>query len=388
MTKYKIVYYKSTQTSSVFETGKSTGKTEVISAVYNNAVNSAGSLKIKISPLHRCYNLIEVLKGIIVLYKNDKIIFKSRVFSITTDDYNIKTIECEGLLAILNDSIVKPYQYDSWHSLDGSQSTQKFSDWVYQLFNNHNKQTKYETHSFQTEIEEGLKTLNFKCKNTNYSDTWSELKSKFINELGGYLWLEYGNNIESTEEDILHFSTSLNSPCNQEIKYAVNLSSIERKIAVDDFATAIMPIGAEYEETNGDKVRTNIATVNDGNEFLVDENAVEIYGRINKVIEFNGVLSPDKLLSLAQKKLEETLTLSGSLKVKAVDLSIINSELDSFDIGQKVRVISENHSTDMYVTISEIEIDLLQPQTAEYKLNSDFKSFVNSTNKKIYRIGE
>ena len=233
-----------------------------------------------------------------------------------------------------------------------------------------------------------MKTLNFKCKNTNYSDTWSELKSKFINELGGYLWLEYGNNIESTEEDILHFSTSLNSLCNQEIKYAVNLSSIERKIAVDDFATAIMPIGAEYEETNGDKVRTNIATVNDGNEFLVDENAVEIYGRINKVIEFNGVLSPDKLLSLAQKKLEEILTLSGSLKVKAVDLSIINSELDSFDIGQKVRVISENHNTYMYVTISEIEIDLLQPQTAEYKLNSDFKSFVNSTNKKIYRIGE
>ena len=392
MTKYKIVYYKSTQTSSViatvFETGKNTGKTEVISAVYNNAVNSAGSLKIKISPQHRCYNLIEVLKGFMVLYKNDKIIFKSRVFSITTDDYNIKTIECEGLLAVLNDSVVIPYEYDSWHSLDGSKSTQEFSNWVYQLFNNHNKQTKYGTHSFQTEIEEGLKTLNFKCKNTNYSDTWSELKSKFINELGGYLWLEYGNNIESTEEDILHFSTSLNSPCNQEIKYAVNLSSIERKIAVDDFATAIMPIGAEYEETNGDKVRTNIATVNDGNEFLVDENAVEIYGRINKVIEFNGVLSPDKLLSLAQKKLEEILTLSGSLKVKAVDLSIINSELDSFDIGQKVRVISENHNTDMYVTISEIEIDLLQPQTAEYKLNSDFKSFVNSTNKKIYRIGE
>ena len=106
------------------------------------------------------------------------------------------------------------------------------------------------------------------------------------------------------------------------------------------------------------------------------------------MIEFNGVLSPADLLSLAQKKLEEILTLSGSLKVKAVDLSIINSELDSFDIGQKVRVISENHNTDMYVTISEIEIDLLHPQTAEYKLNSDFKSFVNSTNKKIYRIGE
>ena len=389
MTKYKIVYYKSTQTSSVIATVFETGKTDVISAVYNNAVNSAGSRKIKISPLHRCYNLIEVLKGVMVLYKNDKIIFKSRVFSITTDDYNIKTIECEGLLAILNDSIVKPYQYDSYHSFDGSMtSSGEFSDWVSQLLNNHNKQTNYETHSFQIEIEEGLKTLNFKCKNTNYSDTWSELKSKFINELGGYLWLEYSNNIETTEDDILHFSSSLNNPCNQEIKYAVNLSSIERKIAVDDFATAIMPIGAEYKDSAGNKVRTTIVTVNGGNEFLIDENAVEIYGRINKMIEFNGVLSPDSLLSLAQKKLEEILTLSGSLKVKAVDLSIINSELDSFDIGQKVRVISENHNTDMYVTISEIEIDLLQPQTAEYKLNSDFKSFVNSTNKKIYRIGE
>ena len=389
MTKYKIVYYKTTQTSSVIATVFETGKNEVISAVYNNAVNSAGSLKIKISPQHRCYNLIEVLKGVMVLYKNDKIIFKSRVFSITTDDYNIKTIECEGLLAILNDSVVKPYKYDSYNSFDGSfASTGEFSDWVSQLFNNHNKQTNYETHAFRTEIGEDLKSLNFSCKNTNYTDTWSELKSKFINELGGYLWLEYSNNIDTTEDDILHFSSSLNSPCNQEIKYAVNLSSIERKIAVDDFATAIMPIGAEYENSVGNKVRTTIVTVNGGNEFLINENAVEIYGRINKVIEFNGVLSPADLLSLAQKKLEEILTLSGSLKVKAVDLSIINSELDSFDIGQKVRVISENHNTDMYVTISEIEIDLLHPQTAEYKLNSDFKSFVNSTNKKIYRIGE
>lgn len=384
--KYQILYIIDNTKIKIFETGK----IHVITAKYHTAINSVGSLTFKLSPLHEAYNSIETLKGIVVLLKNDKIIFKSRVYSITIDDYNIKTVECEGLLAVLNDSVVKPYVYSEYESLDGTKSTQKFGNWIYQLTNNHNKQVTENAHFFSVDMSSELQNLNFSCKNTNYSDTWSELKSKFINEINGYLWVEYKSDLLSlsTEDDVLHFDTNLSRTCNQEIKYAVNLSSIERKICVDDFATAILPVGGEYENENGDKVKTSIASVNDNNDFLIDEEAIKIYGRINKVVNFDGVLSPAELFKLAKAKLNEFLALSGSLSVKAVDLSIINETLDSFDIGQKIKIISENHQTDMFATISEYEIDLTQPQSAEYKLNSDFKSFVNQTNQKIYKIGE
>lgn len=382
--KYKIVYYTENTMVTIFETGC----VDVISAIYHSAVNSAGSLTFMLDPYHIAYNAIETLKGIVALYKNDKLIFKSRIYSITIDDYNIKTVECEGLLAILNDSIIKSYTYNEYHSLDGSKSTQKFGNWIYQLSNNHNQQVTEETHFFDVEMSDELRNLDFVCKNTSYTDTWSEIKSKFINELNGFLWVEYGNNILTTEGDVLHFDMALSKKCNQEIKYAVNLSSIERKICVDDFATAILPLGGEYENEAGDKVKTSIASVNNNNEYLINAEAVKKYGRINKAINFDGVLSPTELLKLAKNKLEEILSLSGSLSIKAVDLSINDNKLDSFEVGQKVKVISENHQTDMFAVISEFEMNLLKPQATEYKLNSEFKSFVNSTNQKIYKIGE
>lgn len=385
-TTYKIEYLTENTIIKIFETGK----IDVITAEYHAAVNSAGSLSFKLSPLHEAYNSIETLAGIVVLFKNDKIIFKSRVYSITIDNYNIKTVECEGMLAVLNDSIIKPYEYSEYKSLDGTKSTQRFGNWIYQLTNNHNQQVTENTHFFITVMSDELRNLNFSCKNTSYSDTWSEIKSKFINKLEGYLWVEYNNELLSlsTEEDVLHFDTTLSRACNQEIKYAVNLSSIERKISADDFATAILPLGGEYETETGDKVKTSIASVNNNNEFLVNDDAVKKYGRINKVINFGGVLSPTELLKLAKNKLDEIISLSGNLSVKAVDLSIVDDTLDCFEIGQKVKIISENHQTDMYAIISEYDIDLLQPQAAEYKLNSDFKSFVNITNQTIYKIKE
>ena len=113
---YKIEYLTENTIIKIFETGK----IDVITAEYHAAVNSAGSLTFKLSPLHAAYNSIETLVGIVVLYKNDKIIFKSRVYSITIDNYNIKTVECEGMLAVLNDSIIKPYEYSEYKSLDGT----------------------------------------------------------------------------------------------------------------------------------------------------------------------------------------------------------------------------------------------------------------------------
>ena len=43
--------------------------------------------------------------------KNGKTIFKGRIVKDTQDFNNSKTIECEGKLAALNDTIYRPYEF-------------------------------------------------------------------------------------------------------------------------------------------------------------------------------------------------------------------------------------------------------------------------------------
>lgn len=381
---YRISYYTGNKLETIYNSALNNN--EIESALFHPAVNSVGSLTLKILPSHSAYSSFEILKGIITLYRFDKIIFKGRIYNISIDDYNIKTVEIEGILGILNDTIVKPYKYNSSNNIDGSVSTNKFGNWLYQISNNHNKQTTGSTNFFTYDISDDLKNLSFTCSSSRYSTTWEEISERFIKGLGGYLWIEYGTNIATTENDILHFESELSAPSSQEIRYAVNLISIKRKYSADDFATAILPLGAKYKDETGTEHRTSIYSVNeDNNEFLIDVEAVEKYGRINKVVEFDGVSSPAELLELSKKKLAAYLYLSGELTISAVDLSLQNNSENYFDIGQKIRLISEPHNVDTTVMLTEAEIELTKPQDGTYSLGVTKKSQAKELISKFFK---
>lgn len=381
---YKIVYYTGNTLELIYNS--TLNNNEIESALFRNAVNSVGSLTLKILPSHSAYSRLKILKGIIILYRFDKIIFKGRIYNVLIDDYNVKTVEIEGILGVLNDTILKPYKYNSSNSIDGSISTDKFGNWLYQISNNHNKQTTTSTNFFTYEVSDDLKDISFSCSSSRYSTTWEEISERFIKGLGGYLWIEYGDNIATTENDILHFESELSASNPQQIRYAVNLMSIKRKYSADDFATAILPLGAKYKDEVGTEHRTSIYSVNEGNdEFLIDGEAVEKYGRINKVVEFDGVSSPAELLELSKKKLTEYLLLSGELTISAVDLSLQNNSENYFDIGQRIRVISSPHNVDTTVMLTEAEIELTKPQDGTYTLGVTKKSYAKELNSNIFK---
>ena len=92
-------------------------------------VNKAGSLSFKMLPGNVMYDGLQKMKTIITLEQDGEEIFRGRVVETTTNTYNQKKVYCEGELAYLLDSLVRPYNF-----------TGKASDLFRQLVEKHNEQ--------------------------------------------------------------------------------------------------------------------------------------------------------------------------------------------------------------------------------------------------------
>ena len=74
-------------------------------------VNKTGSFQFTIYPDHSRYSLIKKLKSIITVYRDDYLLFRGRVLDDEIGWHNEKKIACEGELAFLLDSIMRPYEF-------------------------------------------------------------------------------------------------------------------------------------------------------------------------------------------------------------------------------------------------------------------------------------
>lgn len=79
-----------------------------------------------------------------------------------------------------------------------------------------------------------------------------------------------------------------------------------------------------------------------------------IYG----TIEFDDVALPSNLKTKAQKYLEQNKNLSLTIELSAVDLSLLNSDIENFNLGDYIRVISKPHNIDSYFLLSKYEINI------------------------------
>lgn len=73
--------------------------------------NKTGSFKFGLLPDHPHYGLIRKMKSIITVYQDDYLLFRGRVLDDTIGWHNQKTVNCEGELSFLLDSIQRPYDY-------------------------------------------------------------------------------------------------------------------------------------------------------------------------------------------------------------------------------------------------------------------------------------
>lgn len=133
------------------------------------------------------------------------------------------------------------------------------------------------------------------------------------------------------------------------------------------------------DEKSGLKTYTTIASVNNGDVFLVNQDALDTYGRIERVVDFNDVDNPAELKRLGEIYLRSQQFDDLVLDVSAIDLHTLTGTIPAFNLLDQVYCYSHPHGLETTLPITEMAIRLDQADSVKYTLGEKSSSGAMST---------
>ena len=97
-----------------------------------------------------------------------------------------------------------------------------------------------------------------------------------------------------------------------------------------------------------------------------------------KVVEYDDVELPENLLRKGREVLSRQKVLTVSIEITAVDLHLIDVEIERCKVGDSIRVVSEPHGLDDYMVIKKIYLDLLHPENSRLTLGATLITLASS----------
>lgn len=328
---------------------------QVIDPLYSPVQNDRGEFLFSLATTHPNIGIIKPMKSLVYVYQDGDIIFRGRVTEEDEDTWKTKKFYCEGELGFLYDTLQQPFEY-----------TGSVIGFFTQILNNHNQHV-----SEEKQFKVGNVTVTdpndyIVRSSESIQQTYKQIKEKLLDMLGGYLVVRHET--DGIYLDYLEDLTTLNR---QKCELKKNLSSIDRSSVYTGIFTVIYPYGAKNEET---KKRLTIADVNDGLEYLVNEEGVEQYGWIETTENWDDVTISTNLKNKAQARLDEGVLIEKTIDVSAIDQSNVVQDIRGFRMGAKIQVISKYHDIDAYFVPMKMSVKLFDPSQNKITLNSTTKS--------------
>lgn len=314
-------------------------------------LGKSGSLTFLLPPNNPLYDGIQKLKSIVIVYQDSEEIFRGRVLHDEKDFYNRKNVYCEGELAFLLDSQQRPYSFQG-----------DIPDLYMKFINSHNAQVEEEKRFYVGEITVTDPNNYINRSNVYYNNTWDEISDKLIASHGGYLRPRLRDG-----KRYLDYVKAYGKVNSQVIEFGVNMLDISEYITAEDVFTVLIPLGFEQTDSDGNSTgRLTIKSVNSGKDYIEDDAAIALFGRITKTQEWDDVTVASNLLTKGRAFLNSGIEMAVTLTMKAIDLHLADVEVERIGLGDYVRVISLPHKLDKYFLCSKIVIDIVSPDKTEY----------------------
>lgn len=319
-------------------------------------LNKIGQFDFTIYNDHPSFNNLHRLKSIILIFQDGFLLFRGRILNDEQGFYNEKKVTCESEVAFLVDSIQRPYDF-----------TGTPAELFTQFINNHNAQVDAEHQFIVGNVTVTDPNDYISRADSDYLNTLDSIQKKLIETLGGYLWFRH-------EEDgvYIDYLADLDWLSPQTIEFGKNLLDLKRETNGEDIATAIIPLGAKIEGEN----RLTIADVNNGVDYVYNQEAVDNYGWIFKKEIWDDVTEASNLLSRGNAFLNEQMQMFYTLELSAADMATVDSSVESFHLGTYVRVTTNPHSIDQLFLVSKLSINLLQPASNKLTLGATIQTMV------------
>lgn len=321
----------------------------ILNAKLETALNEAGSIEFDIPQNNMRYldfdNGAQLRSGIISVLKDGVEIFCGEVRECTQNYDFTRHVYAVGELAYLFDSIQPQAKYQGT-------VTAMFTS----LLANHNSQVENRK-KFQKGNVLVTDANNYIYHFTNREDTLTDIREKLCNTLNGYLKIRKVNGVKYL--DLIPLS-NYGKYCQQEIQFGENLLDYSQNYTAEDIATCVIPLGVRFE----DNQRTSAAiegldeylTIkntsvdayhpNKNYDYVYIQSAVNRFGWVRVVKHWDEVTVAENLKTKAEKWLQDAQYAQMELNVSAVDIALINQDIESFEIGDTVHCWAEPYGMD------------------------------------------
>ena len=299
------------------------------------------------------------------------VLFRGRVRAISMEFDGSKKLTCEGAMAYLNDTTVRPYKtYDTDEiecDINAPAEANKLFEW---FIEQHNAHVMNACEKFIIGVNAGIDFGKLQRGTGTRPSTLKEMRDKLEKACGGWLRVRY----DATGSIIDWLPDTGAAEATQRVELGSNLLDLDTQIDGKDIFTAIVPVGKTGKGEDEHKVNVSAETayVPFGyaiqGDAVVDMTAVEKYGLIEKMMSYDL----DKPQALADKAVADLAAgkLDDSIEVSAFDLHNLNEQTLPIDFLDRVFVKSEPHGIERYMICSGRTINLTNPAATQFKLGA------------------
>ena len=299
------------------------------------------------------------------------VLFRGRVRAISMEFDGSKKLTCEGAMAYLNDTTVRPYKtYDTDEiecDINAPAEANKLFEW---FIEQHNAHVMNACEKFIIGVNAGVNYGKLQRGTGTRPATLKEMRDKLEKACGGWLRVRY----DATGSIIDWLPDTGAAEATQRVELGSNLLDLDTQVDGKDIYTAIVPVGKTGKGEDERKVNVSAETAYVPFGFaiqgdaVVDMTAVEKYGLIEKTMSYDL----DKPQALADKAVADLAAgkLDDSIEVSAFDLHNLNEQTLPIDFLDRVFVKSEPHGIERYMICSGRTINLTNPTATQYKLGA------------------
>lgn len=341
--------------------------------IYNSkleqALNDAGTFEFTITKNNPLYDEIYPRVSSVRITKNDTEIFFGQVRTSEEVLEGEKDVSCVGELSFLYDSIQPQKRYQDY-------TPQQFFN---ELVTNHNNQVE-DDKKFRPGKVTVTDPNDSLYRFTNFEDTLTDIRDKLCDSLNGYLRIRKSEG--NRYIDLLRLD-DYGKYSDQPIKFGYNLLDFVKKDSGEAIYTALIPLGARLDESQIDGLDSylTIESVNGGKNYLKNDSAIKQFGLIWAVQKWDDVTVPENLMIKGKEWLRSNQYKTLTLELTAIDMSMLKSDIDSFDLGDTIHVIAKDFGLDAVYPVQKKTTYLQEPEKNTIVLSNT--SLSKSYSKKV-----
>lgn len=343
------------------------------------AVSKAGEMSFTVGAEHPYLSNLRRMNGLVELLDGTFPIYRGRITGDTKDFYGAHKIETEGIMAVLNDSIIPPFNFPGDFKDDTAYKAAAASGNVVEFFfrwilSQHNAQV-----TAEQQIKPGVVTVsdpnNYITRSSEeYATAMTTISDKLIkSSLGGNLLIRYED-----DGNYLDYYAALPLTNTQTVEFAENLLDLSSETDGADIYTAILPEG---------KDGLTIGNLPDGDltddlvksgKIIYSKSGVATYGRITRHIKWGDVTVDTNLRTKAKAALADNgLSMPETITCKAVDLGW-QEGIQHFRVGRMTALVSTPHGYSASYPLMELAPDILDPGNTQITLGATRRTFTGS----------